>query len=91
MRFTLPHDHGEARACLLIHLGPLTPTITNQTSPHFAEALLSTPGLSKSAPIARTCLSLDLAAAALGCRSASGAGKEAFGDGSDRLALDLGL
>jgi hypothetical protein len=39
MRFTLPHDHGEARACLLIHLGPLTPTITNQTSPHFAEAL----------------------------------------------------
>ena len=28
---------------------------------------------------------------ALGCRSASGAGEEAFGDGSDRLALDLGL
>jgi hypothetical protein len=29
--------------------------------------------------------------AALGCRSASGAGEEAFGDGSDWLALDLGL
>jgi hypothetical protein len=29
--------------------------------------------------------------AALGCRSASGVGEEAFGDGSDRLALDLGL
>jgi hypothetical protein len=39
----------------------------------------------------------NLAAAALGelgragCLSGSGAGKEAFGDGSDRLALDLGL
>jgi hypothetical protein len=29
--------------------------------------------------------------AALGCRSASGAGEETFGDGSDRLALDLAL
>jgi hypothetical protein len=29
--------------------------------------------------------------AALGYRSASGAGEEVFGDGSDRLALDLGL
>ena len=29
--------------------------------------------------------------AALGYRSASGAGEEAFGDGSDRLALDLAL
>ena len=29
--------------------------------------------------------------AALGCRSGSGAGEEAFGDGSDWLALDLGL
>ena len=46
----------------------------------------------------RTCLSLESGCghlgrnrAALGCRSASGAGEEAFGDGSDRLALDLGL
>jgi len=29
--------------------------------------------------------------AALGCLSGSGAGEEAFGDGADRLALDLGL
>ena len=56
------------------------------------------PAKSRSVPIARTCLSLESGCghlgssrAALGCRSASGAGEEAFGDGSDRLALDLGL
>ena len=56
------------------------------------------PAKSRSAPIARTCLSLESGCgrlgssrAALGYRSASGAGEETFGDGSDRLALDLAL
>jgi hypothetical protein len=55
------------------------------------------PAKSRSAPMPEHACRWNLAAAtretraALGCLSASGAGQEAFGDGSDWLALDLGL